>query len=168
LPRLEEVVSNLVSLTRIRVDLVVRRYAKFKYIPAHAKYVKGLHIQYPSIAHLWNEWYSAYVNETSFPRLIVRMEDIIFRAEEVLPKICECYGGTWRHANENELQHHADVANQNVGIDVSVGSGLLRSIINYGNRTLRRKHYQAIQFEAAREVLDPKLMNLFRYSYEPP
>jgi hypothetical protein len=137
-----------------------------KYVPVHARYVKGLYIKYPSLVHLWNEWYNAYANVTEFPRIIVRMEDVIFRGETVLPKICECFGGTYRQPDQ--VRRSADVANRNSGIDTSSGSGLLRSVIKYGSKALRRKHYQKIQFEAAKDLLDPHLMELFGYSYEDP
>lgn len=145
-----------------------QRYGKMKYMPVHAKYKSDLQLKYPSIVHLWNDWYNSYVNTTDFPRLVVRMEDVVFRAEVVLPKVCECFGGRWRHQDRNEVRYHTEVANQNTGIDTSAGSGLLRSIIRYGNRNKRRQHYQVIQFEAARQLLDPKLMAMFGYSYEPP
>ena len=145
------------------------RHKKSKYIPAHAKYLAGLKVKYDSIAHLWNEWYREYANTTEFPRLIVRMEDILFRAEEVVPTICHCFGGTMSNSlGPNELRYYSDVANQNPGVDNVKGSGLLRSIMTYGNKTLRRQSYQAVQFEAAKEVLDPSLMKLFGYSYEEP
>lgn len=140
------------------------RYGKMKYLPATAKYIKGTTIKYLSIAHIYNEWYNAYANVTEFPRLIVRMEDLIFHGDEVLPKVCECFGGVYNH----EVRRTANVVNRNSGIDTSVGSGLLRSVIKYGNKALRRKHYQKIQLEAAKEVLDPHLMELFGYSYENP
>ena len=103
---------------------------------------------------------------TDFPRLIVRMEDLVFRAENVVPKICECFGGKWNHASQNDIDHHSKTANRNSGIDIGLGSGLLRSVIRYGNRASRREHYQSIQLEAARKVLNPELMALFGYSYE--
>lgn len=140
-----------------------------EYIPVHAKFANHLHIKYTSLAHLYNEWYNAYFNVTSYPRLMVRLEDIIFRAEEVVPKICECYGGEWMNRKENVVHHNAHVANRNIGIDMSSPtSGLLGSIIKYGNRTLRRRHYRRIQFVAAKEVLDPQLMEQFGYSFEDP
>lgn len=146
------------------------RYRRSKYIPAHAKYLAGLNVKYDSIAHLWNEWYREYANTTAeFPRLIVRMEDILFRAEEVLPQICNCFGGTMSTSlGPNQIRYYSNVANQNPGVDNGKGSGLLRSIINYGNKTLRRDSYQAVQFKAAKEVLDPSLMKLFGYRYEEP
>ena len=103
-----------------------------------------------------------------FPRLMVRMEDIIFRAEEVLPTICNCFGGTM--FNPNRIRYHSSIANHNPGVDIGSGrgSGLLRAILNYGNKTLRRESYQTVQFEAAKEVLDPSLMKLFGYTYEEP
>lgn len=97
------------------------------------------------------------------------MEDLLFRAEEVLPQICECFGGTmWNALGPNRIQYYSNVANHNPGVDNGKGSGLLRSIMNYGNKTLRRQSYQAVQLQAAKEVLEPSLMKLFGYSYEEP
>ncbi len=142
------------------------RYKNKKYIPVHARFNKEVDVKFPSLAHLYNEWYNAYVNVTAYPRLMVRLEDIIFRADQVVPKICECFGGTW---SRDGVHHRAKAANRNPGIDInSPTSGLLGSIIKYGNRTLRRKYYQRIQFEAAKEILDPRLMELFGYSFEDP
>lgn len=138
-------------------------------MPAHARYHQGLRVKYDSIAHLWNEWYGEYANITTseFPRLIVRMEDILFRADEVVPQICHCFGGTMSNSLE-QIRYYSNVANQNPGVDNGKGSGLLRSIINYSNKTLRRESYQTVQLEAAKEVLDPSLMKLFGYKYEVP
>lgn len=137
-----------------------------KYLPAKARFNSSIVVTYPSLAHLYNEWYNAYVNVTAYPRLVVRLEDVIFRSEEVLPRICECFGGRW---STDSKFHHAKAANRNAGIDTSSStSGLLGSIIKYGSPTLRRKHYQRVQFEAAREILDPRLMEMFGYKFEVP
>jgi hypothetical protein len=54
----------------------------------------------------------------------------------------------------------------NSGID-KVG-GLLKSIVKYGNTTKRRDGYATFQLEAAKDVLDSRLMNLLGYRYEEP
>jgi hypothetical protein len=57
----------------------------------------------------------------------------------------------------------------NSGIETSGRiTGLIRAVIKYGNITNRRKGYPPFQLEAAEEVLDPKLMDLFGYCYEEP
>ena len=152
------------------------RFAKMKYIPVHVKYdqTNGLVKKYQSMAHLWNEWNSEYIkihehnntmkSPTDFPFIVVRLEDLTFHGETVIPQICECAGGTLK----GEIKQIAKIANQNHAVDMSSGkmSGLLRSIVKYGNITRRREGYPDFQLEAAKEVLDPKLMNLLRYPYE--
>ena len=161
---------GILSVFDLLTSATFCRYKKMKYMPVHAKYNQNLNIKYSSLAHLYNEWYNAYLNVTAYPRVMVRLEDIIFRADQVVPTICECFGGTYRkNEDTNGVYQRADVANRNPGIDkASHTSGLLGSIIKYGNRTLRRRHYRRIQFEAAKEILDPHLMELFGYSFEDP
>ncbi|KAL3914490.1 MAG: hypothetical protein SGILL_006083 [Bacillariaceae sp.] len=60
------------------------------------------HHQYQSILHMWMEWYLQYL-EYEGPRLLVRLEDIVYHPEETLEKICECAGGSFnftRHRME--------------------------------------------------------------------
>jgi len=143
-----------------------------KYIPVHVKYSDILNIKYTSLGHLYNEWYNAYLNVTTYPRIMIRLEDIIFHADKVVPQIYDCYGGTWvggSRTRKEGISLLPFVANRNKGIDKnSPTSGLLGAIIRYGNPTLRRQHYQRMQFEAAKDILDPHLMEMFGYSYEEP
>jgi hypothetical protein len=167
------------------------RFQKTKHIPVHVSYDTRIRYKkkYESMAHLWNEWYTEYIefddssssnnNDNNnnkavtmktpdFPFLVVRMEDILFHADTVLPQICECLGG--KINNGGQVKHFAMIANRNQGIDESGGirSGLLRSVINYGNITKRRDGYPAFQLVAAKDTLDSKLMNLLEYRYEEP
>ena len=173
------------------------RFKKMKYVPVNVKYSTDYRVHYDSLAHLWNDWYENYIEfneheheheheheydkhatmkEPSFPFLIVRMEDLVFHAQTVVPQLCECAGAEFKGAGgkngkgEGEIKHYARVANDNSGIDVSKGhdTGLLRSIIKYGNFTNRRKGYPKFQLEAAKEILDSRLMNLLAYPYEEP
>jgi len=159
------------------------RYSKMKYIPIWIKYDKDYKIHYDSLVHLWNEWYLHYIEfennndhnnvkdvkmkRQSFPLLIVRMEDLVFHGQTVIPQLCECAGAKFIGG---DIQHHAKIANNNHGIDTSEGknSGLLRSVIKYGNITNRRNGYPKFQLQAVHELLDSRLMDLFSYPYEEP
>lgn len=135
-----------------------------KYIPIFVKYDGELVLRFDSLPHLWNSWYREYINLT-FPAVIVRMEDLVFHAEMVIPKLCECAGATFR----GTFLHTPEVSNTNHGIDLNdTQSGLLRSIIHYGNITRRREGYPTNQLEAAQTLLDPELLDLFGYPYEEP
>lgn len=92
------------------------------------------------------------------------MEDLVFHPKEVIPQICECAG----FKTKEKIHHKKDVANYNRGIDkdTSQGAGLLRSVIRYGDPMSRRKGYTPCQLWAAKDVLDPRLMETFGYKYE--
>jgi hypothetical protein len=88
----------------------------------------------------------------------------VFHAEKVVPQLCECAGFEMK----GNFHHKRTVANLNKGIDKNVthGAGLLQSIIRYGNPKTRRKDYSPCQLWAAKDVLDPRLMDVFGYPYE--
>ena len=74
--------------------------------------------------------------------------------------LCESY--------RPQFHHKRTVANWNSGIDKNLtnGAGLLQSIIKYGSPKTRRKGYTPCQFWAAKDILDPRLMEIFGYHYE--
>ena len=102
---------------------------------------------------------------STFPRLLVRLEDLIFHADQIIPQICDCAG-----VNHNqEIVHHAQVSNRNHGIDMEGPmTGLIRSIIRYGNITNRRQGYPNHQLQAAQDILDSDLLTMFQYRVEEP
>jgi hypothetical protein len=139
-----------------------RRFAKMKYIPVIVKYNSDLKFKYESLVHYWNVWYSEY-KKAEFPRLFVRMEDLLFHGEEVVTQICECGGGTMR----TPFMHVQEVANRNLGIEQNHKlAGLIGSLIRYGNIKTRKQGYPPFQLQAARNLLDSTLMKLFGYPYE--
>jgi len=162
------------------------RFKNAKHIPVFVKYDKGFTIKYESMAHLWNEWYTEYIEfenantdqhhagvtniamkTPDFPFIVVRMEDLIFNADAVIPQMCECVGGTLKG---DHVKQYANIANMNHGIDKSGGrkTGLLRSVVNYGNITKRRDGYPKFQLVAAKDTLDSRLMSELGYRYEEP
>ena len=53
--------------------------------------------RYASLIHVWRNWYRSYMKDvpfSEFPRLIVRLEDVVYQPEKVIDKICTCVGGT--------------------------------------------------------------------------
>ncbi|OEU20195.1 hypothetical protein FRACYDRAFT_236264 [Fragilariopsis cylindrus CCMP1102] len=161
------------------------RYGTMNYIPIWVKYDPEYKIHYDSLVHLWNEWYLQYIQfeendknnennsiikmkDPSFPFLMVRMEDLVFHGQTIVPQLCECAGAKFRGG---EIQHVSAIANGNHGIEIGTGgynAGLLRSVIKYGNVTKRKDGYPKFQLEAAHKLLDSRLMKLLSYPYEEP
>jgi hypothetical protein len=48
---------------------------------------------FDSLAHLWNEWYSSYV-ESKRPRLLIRQEDLVYHPRQVMEAIRDCIGAS--------------------------------------------------------------------------
>ena len=51
--------------------------------PVLVTYGSG-NILYESVAHLWNRWNRAYFDSIAFPRIMIRMEDLIFYPQKLL------------------------------------------------------------------------------------
>ena len=50
------------------------------------------------LVHLWNDWYTEYL-EASYPRLLVRFEDLIFYPQQTTNLICDHRLGIKSHGN---------------------------------------------------------------------
>eukprot|EP00934_Nitzschia_sp_Nitz4_P001967 Nitzschia sp. Nitz4//scaffold10_size219509//78115//79405//NITZ4_001419-RA/size219509-augustus-gene-0.270-mRNA-1//-1//CDS//3329532893//1967//frame0 len=61
-------------------------------IPVRIRY-KSEVAYHESLAHFWKDWYQEYY-DADFPRLMVRLEDLVFFPYEVVKSTCECIGGT--------------------------------------------------------------------------
>ena len=62
-------------------------------VPVNVRYNNENITHHKSLANLWNDYYLEWYIEAKFPRLIVRFEDLLFRAEHVIGKVCYCAGG---------------------------------------------------------------------------
>jgi len=49
-------------------------------------------IQFSSLIDMWNKYYGQWMDDDSIPRLIVRLEDLLFHADHVVKDICQCAG----------------------------------------------------------------------------
>jgi len=45
--------------------------------------------EHTSLAHMWADWYNDYY-QADYPRLLVRLEDLVFYPHETLKAICDC------------------------------------------------------------------------------
>ena len=48
--------------------------------------------QHKSLAHMWMDWYKDYY-DAEYPRLMIRLEDLVFYPHETLKQVCECANG---------------------------------------------------------------------------
>ena len=118
--------------------------------------------QHESILHLWNDYYREYL-DVSFPRLIVRIEDLIFHPEKVTTAVCKCAGGSMRE--DGTFQYVVNSAKKGAEAHGKERTGYIEAIIKYGSEKRRYESYQySSDLEYIRDHLDSELINLFRYS----
>lgn len=116
--------------------------------------------KYTSLAGLWNDWYGDYIAIKSFPRLIIRFEDLLFHLEEVMKAVCECAGGSLK----KDISLISTSAKGDTGSH-SGASGLLSAIKRYGHEERRVEGMTEKDLEYAKEALREDMMVAFGYSY---
>lgn len=62
-----------------------------KTVPVNVRY-KNEVARHQSLAHFWKEWYQEYY-DAKFPRLMIRLEDLVFHPYDTLKPICDCVHG---------------------------------------------------------------------------
>lgn len=120
--------------------------------------------KHTSILHLWNDYYREYL-EVPFPRLIVRIEDLIFHPEETTRTVCECGGGSMRE--DGTFKYIVNSAKKGEEAHGKDRTGFVDAIVKYGSD---KKRYQSYNFpsdlEYIRDNVDSELFNLM--GYQPP
>jgi hypothetical protein len=120
--------------------------------------------QHASLVEFWNDWYKAYA-EASFPRLIVRFEDVVFHPKQITKTVCECAGG--QLDPDRPFKFIVDSAKKGAAHGTEKTS-YVDALIKYGTEEGRYEGFDGDDLEYAREHLDPDLMRLFGYRYPPP
>lgn len=121
------------------------------------------HQRYESVAHLWNRWNRGYYESMAFPRIMIRMEDLIFYPHQVLPKICHCAGGSMLHPGRFEIPLES-AKKDTAGHRQKFSTTYLQAIVKYGNlRTWER--FPLRDHIAARAILDTEMMQAFGYDH---
>ena len=129
--------------------------------PVNVPYRQDKPGNYDSLVGLWNDWYSDYLAISSFPRLIIRYEDLLFHLEEVMTEVCHCGGGELIN-NENGIV----LISENAKASHKNGSnGLLGAMSRYGSDSKRTETFLDTDLTFAKDHLNKNLMDLFSYSY---
>jgi len=117
-----------------------------------------------SLAHLWNDWYSEYYDPIeSFPRIMVRYEDLLFHTQEVISKVCTtCMGGTIPYKKVKLLPTSAKLASAHKS-----RTGLLEAMIHYGSAKRRLEGFTRDDVIFANQHLNTDLMTTFGYPLAP-
>jgi hypothetical protein len=112
---------------------------------------------YNSIAEMWSAWNGQYVDAT-FPRLIIRFEDMIFHTEKVVQSISQCSGWSQRdvfkYAVEPSKIH-------------GWSTDFLGALMKTGTAKGRYANLTLPDFEYSRRAFNQTLMDLFQYVYGP-
>jgi len=111
---------------------------------------------YASLVGLWNDWYGDYMAVDSFPLLIIRFEDLLFHAEEVITQVCHCADGEVKggiHIMGESAKNHAG------------SNGLLSSILRYGHQDNRTDGMTKDDIDYAQQALNKDMMETFGYSH---
>jgi hypothetical protein len=131
-----------------------------------------------SLAHLWNDWYSYYLNDnnhhqhgetttttTTPPFVVVRMEDLVFYPEETTRIICECAGGKIR--TDAPFSFVVDSAKaDSPGHDKS--TGILAAWVKYAKPPPPRYGLSPLDYNIAKQVLNETLMTALGYQHPLP
>jgi hypothetical protein len=122
---------------------------------------------YDSVAHLYQKWYREYLyyNATTtpaFPRLIVRLEDLIYRRQATLQQVCECAGGSfhWSAHYNTTLSLLTNVKRTTLGHDNFRSGGFFDA---WMDKDPKLKLVSSASKEYTQEVIDADMMKLFHY-----
>lgn len=132
-----------------------------KVIPVSVKY-NFLTTHHESLAHMWNDWYDEYV-QADFPRIFVRMEDLVFHARNVTETMCKCAGG--RLARGARFQYTRRSAKEEELHEGQLETTMLDAMIRYGSAKDRTKGMTIKDKEFAQSVISHDLMELFGYTF---
>lgn len=117
-----------------------------------------------SLAHLWNDWYTEYLLQADYPRLVVRFEDLIFFPLEMTTTICECAGGKV----QLPFTYIVNPAKTGPGHGAKKKrTGMIQAWLNYGKPPQPQGGFSKSDYDASKEYLNQEIMQTFGYSHPP-
>jgi hypothetical protein len=118
-----------------------------------------------SLAHLWNDWYSYYLDDADFPFVVVRMEDLVFYPKETTKVVCECAGGKIG-TEQGKFQFVVESAKKDSpGHDKS--TGIFAAWVKYSKPPPPQYGFTQSDYDAAKEALNSQLMESLGYEHPP-
>lgn len=141
------------------------------YFPVRVRY-SNFTRDHKSLVHFYNDWYQEYLDLKDYPHIMVRMEDLLFFPDVVVPQICECAGGQVVTANLTGT-HPIKVVAQSAKAKHSTRfmeegeehTGYLDALIKYGKSDTRFRGMTPQDLQYAGRHLDANIMDLFGYDY---
>eukprot|EP00934_Nitzschia_sp_Nitz4_P000262 Nitzschia sp. Nitz4//scaffold66_size103028//96921//98281//NITZ4_004517-RA/size103028-snap-gene-0.148-mRNA-1//-1//CDS//3329556407//262//frame0 len=130
-------------------------------IPVEIKYKNEI-AYHESLVHFWKDWYQEYF-DADFPRLMIRLEDLVFRPYEVVEATCKCAGGRVVHRSKFSL-YAESIKKGSKGHD-GAAETTLADAFTLHLRTNRSSGMTAEDHAFARKVLDTSVMGVFRYRH---
>mmetsp|Transcript_24051 Transcript_24051/g.56870 ORF Transcript_24051/g.56870 Transcript_24051/m.56870 type:complete len:429 (-) Transcript_24051:1887-3173(-) len=128
-------------------------------IPLWVRY-KSETRNHDSLAHMWKDWYDEYYN-VDWPRLMVRLEDLVFYPHETVRKICECVDG--KYVGDDNLSMTLDSAKaKDDKIHGKDRTGLVRAMIAHVTQN-RTKGMTLDDAAFAKQTLEDSVMRTFGY-----
>ena len=71
--------------------------------------INNFKLEYKSLIDLWNQYYNEWLTNTSYPKLIIRYEDLLYHPKDVITKVCACGGGIMRNDDFQLVEKSAKV-----------------------------------------------------------
>lgn len=137
-------------------------------------------IVYPSLADWWSLWNREYYDQArkasrttgndsgtkKQPRLLmVRFEDLLFFAPQVMHMIRDCVG--WSASARTKQAMHTSDYLLNAAKSHGWSSDLVTALIRYGSPQGRYKGLAPVDREYLQSALDPELLRVFHYPQVP-
>jgi hypothetical protein len=127
-------------------------------VPVRVRYKSSVEF-HTSLAHMWKDWYQDYY-DVKFPRLIIRLEDLVFHPRQILQQVCQCVGGKLRAnitmAGESTKQGADHIHGKN---KTNLADAMILHV--YSNRT---KGMTIDDLQYAKEILKDSVMSDFGYT----
>ncbi|CAB9516821.1 expressed unknown protein [Seminavis robusta] len=130
-------------------------------VPVRVRYKSGT-LYHDSLPDMYNSWYHEYL-DADFPRLVVRLEDLVFHAKEVVTKVCTCMGGSVRD-DFNYITETAKVGDEHIHGKQEDRTNMIKTFTKWHAEN-RTKNMTSEDVAYAKESLDADLLKMFQYSH---
>jgi hypothetical protein len=147
-------VDDLVNKANYTLDSTV--------IPLYVKY-RSETTNHDSLAHMWIDWYTEYLETIDWPFVMVRLEDLVFYPHETIRKLCDCYGDGATYVGDDRLTIPTGPSKPSDHVHGAVQTGLMDAMVQHATRN-RTRGMTNDDVRFVRNVFhDSKLFRMFGY-----
>ena len=116
-------------------------------------------LHWQSLIHLYNDWYQQYYTEATYPRLIIRFEDMLLHAPTIVRMIGTCVGIDNVTLNATPFHYQIQSAKGH-----GSHTDFVKAILKSGNVVARTRNMTQEDVQFAISHLDPQLMKAMHYN----